>query len=201
MGFIELASKIATNEQAQHLISRFIPLEKYSHYQRDYEWELMIPFFMGAIPGFVICKYCQDIKFGEYDISELTRMRMGAKEAFYPGLLTVNPITVTFIAPVPNMVGTFLHNWKRKIVDDKGYYYPKNNYKRTIYVFMYDTTGVRASRIKMKGVFPKSYPAYNLSYGGTNVVRFDVIFSVDRIESEGLGIDLAGAAAQVGLHV
>lgn len=201
MGFEELVSKIARSEQTQHLISRFVPIERYSHYQRDYNWELMIPFFMGNVPGFAVCKYCQDIKFGEYDISELVRLRAGAREEFFPGLLTTTVVTATFIAPVPNVVGTFFREWKEKIVDKDGYYYPKNNYKKNIFVFMYDSTGVRAAKIKMKGVFPKSFPVYNLSWGGTSVVRTDVSFSVDKFEPEGLGLDIAGVAAQVGLHV
>ena len=42
--------------------------------QRTYEWQLLLPHDFGGIVGLGVSRYCQDIEFGDYSITEISTM-------------------------------------------------------------------------------------------------------------------------------
>ena len=165
-----------------HLLDNLIGFPKIIHVQRTYNWEFILPSFGLIVDGYIVSKYCQSVKFGQYDIGEILEMKSGVRKQFFPGVMNIQTVSATFITPVPDLVAAYFSNWKSKIIDDEGYYSPSSWYKKTIYVLLYDRTGIPCNMILLKGAFPIKFPAYNLSYGEENVVRYDVEFRVDRIK-------------------
>lgn len=197
----EILKKATESLEVGSLLQRFVPLERYSHYQREYNWEFLMPGTMGGIPGFLVSKYCQSVKFGQYTISEIIEFRKASKKEFFAGLQDLGPVTSTFLCPVPNLVSGYFSAWKLMTISDKGLYGLKNEYKRSLYVLLYDTTGIRTHKIKLKGCWPTAFPSYDLKYEAENVVKFEVDFKFDDLEISGVGLDVAGVAAQIGIHI
>lgn len=69
------------------------------------------------------------------------------------------------------------------MVDESGYYYPKNSYKKQIYIAMYDRSGVESVRLLLKGVFPMNKPSVEASYEGEGLLRLGIVLSVDKVET------------------
>jgi len=72
------------------------------------------------------------------------------------------------------------------MIDQNGYYFPKNNYTKQIYVSLYDRSGVESVRLTLKGVFPVNKPTVDMSYEATDILRIGVTLSVDKVESYSL---------------
>ena len=72
------------------------------------------------------------------------------------------------------------------MVDGSGYYHPKNHYKKSMFVAMYDRSYVESVRFEVKGAFPVRKPYVDLSYGEEDVLRYVVEFAVDQIEMTSL---------------
>jgi len=152
--------------------------------QRTFNWQLLMPDNIGGVIGYLVSQYCQDVEFGDYSIRDIVTMRYGAFQRFYAGLQQIDEVTVTFLMPTDGTVIDYFYGWFDLIVDKKGYYYPKNNYKKNIYVILYDRTGVESVKFKLKGVFPRTRPRIRLSFGEDNVTRLTIGLSVDNIELE-----------------
>lgn len=152
--------------------------------QRNYLWEFVLP-DIGEVPGVLVSKYCQDVRFGDYSIVEVSQMRYGAFRAGYVGFLEINPVRAVFLKPVPDIVSVYFNAWRRLIVSDAGFFQVKSNYAKTAYVYLYDVDGSLSNSYKLVGVFPKIFFSYDdLSYGASDVVRFSIEFNVDRIVVE-----------------
>ena len=152
--------------------------------QRTYNWDCILPDVWGAgILGIAISKFCQSVNFGEYSIDEIIEMRHGAFKKFFPGNLNISNPKITFVAPIPDVVSFYLHSWKNLIVDKEGFYQVENVYKKNIYIILYDRTGIPANAITLIGAFPKTFPAFNLSYETEDVVKYEIEFKVDNIKT------------------
>ena len=152
---------------------------------RTYNWDIFMPFSAGGVPGVVLSKFCQDIKFGEYGITDLSTLKHGAFQLFYPGFLQINPVTMTFLKPFPDIVSMFFHGWKEQMISRVGYYSPKVAYKHNVYVFVNSSQGIPADRFILEGCFPKTFPSYELSYDSEDIIKFNIEFSVDRVVKMG----------------
>jgi hypothetical protein len=182
------AKKILGQDLATQLFDNYVPLEKYTEYQRTYNWEVAFPFSMGGIPGMIISKYCKAILLGDYALREIIEIQIGPKSQFAPGTLSINNVTAVFLVPAPNLIHGYFKAWKNLVVDEKGRYSVQDNYKHSIYVRLYTTQGITAGTIRMKGVFPRTFPEYGLSYEVENIVRYVITFSVDDLEYTGFDI-------------
>lgn len=150
--------------------------------QRVYNWDCIMPDVWGAgVLGVVISKFCQSVTIGEYNIDDIRELKHGAFKKFFPGNMNIANPSLTFVAPVPDVVAFYLHSWRNLIVDRRGFYQVENRYKKNIYIVFYDTTGIPVNMITLKNAFPKSFPAYNLSYAAEDVVRYAIEFKVDEI--------------------
>lgn len=186
----------------------FSGLSKTWMLQRKYNWQLLLPHNINGNIGLFVSQYCQDVQFGDYGMSALSQLKYGAFQRFYAGMQDIGRFTAVFLAPVDNSVLSYFHAWYNLMVDDDGYYYPKNNYKKNMFVAMYDRSYVESVRFELKGAFPVRKPSVNLSYGDDDVLRYVVEFSVDQVSMTSLigsireGVtDVAGdiAAKTVGL--
>lgn len=151
--------------------------------QRVYEWQLLLPHDFGDIMGLGVSRYCQDIEFGDYSITEISTMKHGAFQRFYAGLPTIDVVTLTFLKSVDNSVSDYFYAWFNSMISEEGYYSPKSRYKRDIHAVLYDRTGVESARFKLMGAFPLSrIPRIRASWADENVLRVSVRLRVDDIE-------------------
>jgi len=164
--------------------------------QRTYNWDVLFPFIIGKMPGIFLSKYVQEVRFGEYTITDLSAMKEGAYQSFFASGLTINKCTMTFIKPNPDLVTMFFQAWKDDIVSPKGYFYESNNYKHNVYVMMSSTMGVPSDTYRLEGCFPTTFPSYDLSYGSEDIVKFIMEFSLDRLVRISL-TDVVGKVSEV----
>jgi len=154
--------------------------------QRTYNWQLFMPHSLKGVMGIFVSQYCQSIRFGDYSITDISKMRYGPYNRFYASLQEIGSIFATFLVPVDRSVYDYFYNWHELIVDKNGYYSPKNRYAKTIYVSLYDRSGVESTKFILKGVFPRNKPSVDAAYASEEVLVLPVEFSVDKIEVEGL---------------
>jgi hypothetical protein len=156
------------------------------HLQRTFNWQLMMPSNFGGAIGYLVSQFCQDVQIGDYSISELSMMRYGAFQRFYAGVQAIESIDLVFVVPSDNSVLDYFYGWYEKMIDSRGYYFPKNNYRRDVYIILYDRSGVESTRFKVTGAFPTGRPRYHPSYETDDVLRTTVTLSVDAIEPSSL---------------
>ena len=147
--------------------------------QREYNWDIFLP-DMGVTSGMDIGRYCQEISFGDYTMSEIVSQRYGAYQSKFAGLMNIEDVTFTFLKPVPDIVSAYFYYWRSLIVNLAGYYNVKSQYAFTVKVFMYDTNGAISNTISLIGVFPKTVPTYRMAYGSEKMVEMSITCSVDR---------------------
>lgn len=152
--------------------------------QRTYNWQLIMPHNFRGNVGFLVSQYCQDARFGDYSMRELSKLRYGPYQRSYPGLQDIDTVFLTFLIPIDNSVYDYFYSWNELIVDVHGYYHPKNEYKKNIYIILYDRTGVQSTKFTLKGTFPKMKPKLVLSYPTESILTLTMELSVDYIESE-----------------
>lgn len=165
---------------------------RYSRLQRNYLWDVLLPDvsspignlaggLLEGVQGLAMTQYVQAVRFGDYDI-EREVMKYGPIRASFPGLLTANDVTITFLKPMPDFISSYFYGWKQLIVDVNGLYQPKSKYQKNIYVRFLDATGIAINRYKLTGCFPLKFPTYDLDYENNTITKFSVTLSVDTIE-------------------
>lgn len=180
------------------LINNLVGFPTATHVQRAYTWDFFLPDLWNVlVSGIVVSKYCQSVRLRQYDIGEVLELKAGIFKKHFPGLLTIDAISATFICPVPDLVTLYFSKWKSLIVDKKGRYQTASKYKKDAYVILYDRSGIPSNVIRLIGLFPIKFPAFDLDYGKEDVVKFDIEFRVDQVEMglkalAGLGTDVAG---------
>jgi hypothetical protein len=165
---------------------------EYSRIQRNYLWDVLLPdinFPLGNLAGGILqgmqglamTQYVQAVRFGDYTV-EKTMMKYGPYRASFPGLLTVESATITFLKPRPDFISSYFYAWKDLMVSRDGLYQPKNKYQKPVYIRFLDSTGVAINRYRLTGCFPLQFPSYNLDYDNNTVTKFSVTLAIDRIE-------------------
>ena len=152
-------------------------------FQRNYNWEFILPGSVSSVDNILVSSYIQDIKFGQYDFTELTTLRQGPFETHYAGPMKIEPITLSILSPSTLEVVQYFSDWRNRIVDDSGFYYPKMNYAFSSYCYLYDSAGNQMIGYKLVNTYPKTFPSYKLTYAGEGeIVKHDIEMSVDFIE-------------------
>lgn len=154
--------------------------------QRQYQWHLFMPHLINGVLGPYVSQFCQDIRIGNYGIRQLSIMQYGAFQRFYAGLQGISSVNLTFLTPIDNSVMDYFHGWYNLIIDENGYYHPKDHYKKVIYVSLYDRSGVESVRLILKGTFPVNKPSIEVTYSGGDLLRLGVVLSVDKVEATSL---------------
>lgn len=152
--------------------------------QRDNLWDFVLPDIKSGvhtISGIDVMKYCQQVKFKPYKIKDKHVIKYGPFQRSYPGALSVDNISATFICSTPDIVGVYLRSWLNAVVDERGFYSPKINYVRKASVVLYNKSGQINTQFDLNGLFPLSVGNYDLAYSGTSYVKYEVEFSVDTV--------------------
>lgn len=160
----------------------FTTLSKIWMLQRKYNWQLMMPENIEGIMGMFVSQYCQDVKFGDYSISKLSSIQYGAVQRFYAGVQGIKTASLTFVAPVDNSVLEYFYSWYNLMIDTDGFYHPKSEYKKTIFVSLYDRSGVESVRFTLMGTFPTTKPSIDLSYTSNEIQHYTIGLNVDYLE-------------------
>jgi len=151
---------------------------------KRYNWEILLPDVAGE-SGVEVSKYCHAVSFGDYSIESLAEIKVGPYQAKYANFFKIGNIRCVFWMPVPDIVGKYFYAWRRLVVDEKGHYFPKLNYAKVMYVFLFDEVGQETRRFKLEDVFPLDVPKYDLSYeGGEDLIKITAELNVDRMSLE-----------------
>ena len=156
--------------------------------QRNYLWDVLLPDIginLAGLAGLAVGQLVQSIQFGNYSIDTPSTMRVGAFQASFASLLTVDRIQMSFLKTMPDAISSYFNAWKDLMVDGQGLFHPKDNYQKTVYVRFIDSSGIAFGRYKLIGVFPVKFPSYrDLSYDNNSVTKIVIEFAVDKIEYE-----------------
>ncbi len=155
--------------------------DKNVHFQRKYNWELVLPHDFGGIFGVSVANLCYDIQFGDYSTAEFSSRRYGAFQQFFAGIQTIDTVKLSFWQTETAIPFMYFKNWRSKVVDDIGYYYPKKNYAKDVYVKLQSRSGYTTLYIRLVNAFPVVNTKFNLSYLDESVLPLNYELSVDRI--------------------
>lgn len=167
-------------------------------FQRNYMWDVLLPDLGGGLGlsilgiqlpkgfsapvGILVSRYCQEVKFGQYGVTELVEMKKGGKLEKFAGLRNIDKITLTFLKPVPDVVSYYFYRWRQLVCNDKGYYGVKSAYAKTMRMILYDVTGISTAWFKAVNTFPLSAPVYSMDYTNEKLLTLSMEFSVDDVE-------------------
>jgi len=149
--------------------------------QRDYLWEVILPDIGGA-PGIDVGQLVQSVRFGDYNVEEVRRIYYGGFRKGYVGFFEIPSITLSILGTVPDTAVSYFRTWKSLMISNSGLFYPKTNYARDVYMTLLDQGGNAVLKFKAQGVFPTTFPAYDLSYESGKVVQHEVTLNVDMLE-------------------
>jgi hypothetical protein len=158
------------------------------HLQRTFSWKLLMHSNFNGVLGYLVSQYCQDISFGDYRISELSTVQHGAFQRFYAGLQSIESIDLVFLVPSDNSVMDYFYGWYDRMIDSDGYYSAKHNYRRDVYLLMYDQSGEESTRFRLIGTFPTGHPKIHPTYEQDDVLHMSITLSVDSIEPSSIGV-------------
>lgn len=150
--------------------------------QRNYLFEVILPDISREIPHLEVSSFVQRIRFGDYNFSNLTSIKQGPFTSNSAGTLEISEINISILNPIDNLVIEYFKIWKNLIVDPSGFYYPKINYAKIGYCYLYDSLGNETIAYQLINLFPKNFPNFDLDYTQNNLVKFDISFSVDLIK-------------------
>lgn len=150
--------------------------------QRRFNWQLVMPSSIGGILGMMVSQYCQDVRFGDYSMSDISSLRYGGFQKFYAGMQNIETVLLQFLTPVDNSVIEYFHSWYDLVVDKDGFYNPKNVYAKPIYVMLYDRSGVESVQFELTGTWPSRKPVIDLTYRDEDMLMLPIYLSVDRIK-------------------
>ena len=155
-------------------------------FQRTYMWDCLLPDITGndgnSWQGELISPFIQSVSFGQYSMEDVNPIRHGALKAHSAGVFSIQAINMEFLADAQGQVLGYFESWRSLIYDSTNlYYFPKISYVNTGIVTFYDTQGNSLYQWTLVNMFPKSFPAFKMSYEQNEVVKFPIEFSVDFI--------------------
>ncbi len=166
---------------------------KYPSYlgiQRTYNFEVILPsLYNMLVDGWFVSRFCQSVKVGQYDLNSV-EIKRGARNLFFPDSTVLQPAYLTFVAPVPDVVSLYFNTWRDLIINKKGLYGLASQYKKRVYVILFDRTGIPSNMIVLKGAWPITFPKYDdLAYATEDVKKHEITLRFDDIsfDFEALG--------------
>jgi len=149
--------------------------------QRAFTWRLFMLASFNGVLGYYVSQYCQDIVFGDYAMSELSMRKHGAFQRYYAGIQAIEAVDLVFLLPTDSSVQDYFYGWYERIIDRQGYYHPKIEYSRDMYLLLSDQSGSMTSTYRFKGAFPKNHLRIHPSYEIDDVMKASISLSVDGI--------------------
>ena len=158
--------------------------------QRDFLFEVILPNMQSAsgvsILGTEVSRLCQKVSFGNYSLADVSLLRYGPYTRSFTGFFEIPDMVLEFVIPVRDFIEEYFLAWRLLMIDEKGFYLHKNSYSRDAHIRLYDRTGEISSEFKLEGVFPKTFPKFNISYASEDVLRYPIEFNVDFIRKQPL---------------
>ncbi len=149
--------------------------------QRNYLWKVELP-EVGSIPANVISEKCIDVKFSLPYMQTLREKRYGNRVARFPGLETIDSVTLTFLETEDGSSFQYVHEWYQSILGKVGYNV-KSVYAKPIVCTLLRTDNSPGVRFVLQKCFPLKRPAYDLNYTASAITSFQIPFNVDYVET------------------
>lgn len=148
-------------------------------WQREFNFAVKMPDIEG-FPGILVGIYCQSFDFGSYNVESINKIRYGAFRKGFVGALGIKEAKAVFLQPFPDIVSAYFNKWKHLMVNERGLFYPKNHYRKDIYVIEVDRSSVPGAIFKLSGCFPLTFPERSLGQE-ERVASFEISFNVDSV--------------------
>jgi hypothetical protein len=148
--------------------------------QRTYNWEFILPDIVSG-DGSSVSPFIQEVKFGEYNFSDIVSIRQGAFKSHTAGFLDIGTLNMTILSPTNLLVVNYFQAWKNLLVSNDGFYGYKESYAKIGILFVLDRKQNNRATYKFINMFPKTFPSYGLSYADEGVVKFNIEFQYDRL--------------------
>lgn len=156
------------------LVSRPDPL-------MEIDW---VPSFPLGLPP----EYVEEIQWSHARFAANTGIFYQGSRIFLIEGLEHAPITVTFYEDRLLTVQSWLYKWRSLQFDEYNRTFGwKADYSLDISAIVKDVAGVAVGQVSFVGAFPTNFPQINMASEGSNRVRLQVEFSVDRVEFETYG--------------
>jgi hypothetical protein len=150
--------------------------------QRSYNFSVLFPSTISGMDGTKISEYCQSVSPSLYNIVDEGKLKYGSKQRFYAGMQSIERTGFMFLNPTDNSVIKYFMGWFNLIIDEDGYYHPKNDYAKDVYVLAYGQDGKETIRIRLKGCWPINRPKLELAYSKEEMTAYSVSLAVDDVE-------------------
>lgn len=141
--------------------------------------------------------YIQSIQTPGIQIEARKVFRSG-KEQHYAGTLSVDNLQLTLYTDSTGKALKFASSWFNCVFDSQtGNYRLPKDYKKDVYVYMYDPKHQTVALLKFFGCFPTSWASYSLD---NNSQASPLVTTLDLVcDSFSIGSDTAAAGSQVNL--
>ena len=173
---------------AVQIFDTAVPLERYTEYQRDYNWEILFPRSVGLISGIAISKYCKRVAFGNSNIERVGHYQVGAKKKFVPEGMVADRMSLTFLSPFPDLVQDYFVKWRDMTIGPSGDYSVQSSYKMNVFIQLYTQQGITSNILHVTGVFPVKVPSYNLAYANEDILKYEITLSMDDLMLKSMDI-------------
>jgi hypothetical protein len=148
--------------------------------QRSYAWQIELP-----IGGEVIKMAASSVT-GVTETNEPIELHYGNEVRFVAGKARFDSMQVVIRDMVDENVAQIVDDWRRKVYDPKtGKVNRATAYKVEGDLILMDTTGQARARYHLIGVWPSSVNFGDLDYESNDLVRIQVVMTIDKAEKVG----------------
>ena len=168
--------------------------------QKSFMFDVLLPNVTGndgnTWQGASISPFIQSVSFGEYAMEDINPVKHGALKAHSAGVFSIQTVTMDFLADEQGQVLGYFESWRSLVYDSTNlWYYPKASYANggnnpsgtssllnsPCHVTFYNTQGKSLYQWVLLNIFPKTFPAFKMTYEDSSIVKFPIEFAVDGI--------------------
>jgi hypothetical protein len=153
---------------------------------------------VGMVAGVAVGRYCQSIQLGQHSIQDIIEMKKAGRNSFTAGPLNISTMNISFVVPAPDILASYFKTWRNKIIDDQGFYGVSNDYKKKVTIVLSSRSGIPTNMISVEGVFPKTFPGWDLNYAEEKIVHYNMEFSIDRVTGGSIEESLMSVGESIG---
>lgn len=100
----------------------------------------------------------------------------------YPGVMSMDDVTVTFMTEITGTAPSFLSEWIRSVRSMEGIYNLPAAYRKTLIVAILDQRGNVIMEFHYENVWPVSWSGYSLKFGTPSPLFTEVTLNVDDVK-------------------
>lgn len=155
--------------------------------QRAYLWEVRLPFVDGVGSSDSVSKKVLGVRFGFKSMGAQREQRTGTGVSKYPGLESIDTVTLTLVETEDVEVLSYFTAWKKMIVDDSGYNM-RSVYAKDITCKLLKSDRTESVKFKFLRSYPSKIMSYDLKYTNSEAVQYEIVLSVDDVTASVGGI-------------